>query len=170
MWTWTIRIEFPRTLKWSSQCYRTKVFQLMCNIINLRIANVDILTVSGQERLFHLGLTESWEQINIPVISVSTVDGDCGHRLIITFIVTVQKDSKSAGPKPQCPQDNWLQERQTQANSSQQGIAVYLQSNMLNSTKESWGDKRWEGRIATVTWEASENRYLNSLTSSLFFF
>lgn len=41
--------------------------------------------------------------------------------------------------------------RQMQANSSQQGIAVYLQSNMLNSTKESWGDKRREGRIATVT-------------------
>lgn len=56
-----------------------------------------------------------------------------------------------------------------QANSSQQGIAVYLQSNMLNSTKESWGDKRREGRIATVTWEAPENTYLNSLTSSLFF-
>lgn len=47
----------------------------MCNIINLRIANVNILTVNGQEHFFHLDLTESWEQINIPVISVSTMDG-----------------------------------------------------------------------------------------------
>lgn len=155
-------------VKWSAQCYRTKVFHLMCNIINLRIANVNILTVNGQEHFFHLDLTESWEQINIPVISVSTVDGDCEHRLIITFMVTVQR-FKVSRPKTTMSTTQLAPGRQMQANSSQQGIAVYLRSNMLNSTKESWGDKRREGRIATVTWEASENRYLNSLTSSLFF-
>lgn len=68
----------------------------MCNLIYL--TNVNILTVNGQEHFFHLDLTESWEQINIPVISVSTVDGDCEHRLIITFIVTVQR-FKASRPK-----------------------------------------------------------------------
>lgn len=55
----------------------------------------------------------------------------------------------------------------------QQGAAVYLQSNMLNSITESWGEIRGEkpgaGRIATMTWQASEKRVLELINVKLLF-
>lgn len=55
----------------------------------------------------------------------------------------------------------------------QQGAAVYLQSNMLNSITESWGEIRGEkpgaGRIATMTWRASEKRVLELINVKLLF-